>query len=190
MLVIYNNLPMLKYLIQLRADYTRKNNEDLTPFTLAAKLARKDIFHFLLKIKRQKLLVYADIACGAYALRDFDSLGLDGATNEKSALHLVVNGESDEHLEIISSYFSDLLDKKWNNYAKKRFYCELVFFTVYFSLFLACIFMKGDYYSYMRRLTEEQELNGTYCAANGSQPILVTCTCLYSGPTEPNKIVS
>lgn len=92
MLVIYNNLSMFKYLIKLKADYRIRNHQGLTPFLLAAKLARKDMFHFLLNIKRHKLLVYADIACGAYTLKDFDSLDFNGITNEKSALHLVVNG--------------------------------------------------------------------------------------------------
>ena len=83
---------MLKFLLKSGADCTIKNNRDLSPFTLAAKLGRKDIFHYLLNIRRNKLLVYADIACGAFALKDVDSIGVNGATNEKSALHLVVNG--------------------------------------------------------------------------------------------------
>lgn len=83
---------MVKFMIELNADYTIKNHFGLTPFLLSAKLAKKEIFHFLFNIKRSKLLVYADIACGAFPLEDFDSIGVDGHTNEKSALHLVVNG--------------------------------------------------------------------------------------------------
>ena len=92
MLVIHNNLTMIKFMIELRADFTIKNHFGLTPFLLSAKLAKKEIFHFLFNIKRNKLLVYADIACGAFPLEDFDSIKIDGHTNEKSALHLVVNG--------------------------------------------------------------------------------------------------
>ncbi len=189
MLVIYNNLSMLKYLIQSKADYSIRNKEALTPFTLSAKLARKDIFQYLLKIKRSKLLVYADIACGSYALRDFDSLGIDGTINEKSALHLIVNGKTNDHLEMISLYFSDLLYKKWNNYARKRFYSELFFFMVYFSLYLACILMKTDYYSYIRQLMDEQSINVSNCTLNNSKAIHETCVCFFSNSADPNKTV-
>lgn len=92
MLVIYDNLEMLKLMIHFGADHKVKNNEGLTPFTLAAKLARKEIFKYLMKLRHQRLLVYADIECGAIGLKDLDSIDADGLINEKSAFFLCVYG--------------------------------------------------------------------------------------------------
>lgn len=93
---------MIKLLLEFNPDLSLKNRQGLTPLTLAAKLARVEIFNHILEVKRKIYWVYADISCAAYLLRDVDTINDDGKTNDLSALYLIVNGVSFIYLFIFS----------------------------------------------------------------------------------------
>jgi hypothetical protein len=83
---------MIEFIMSFkRANISIKNRQELTPFALAAKLARKKIFHYFLSIKKNNLFLYADIACNYYNPKEIDSIDTDGMTNYYSALNLVIH---------------------------------------------------------------------------------------------------
>ena len=68
-----------------------KNKQNLTPLTLAAKLARKKMFQYILERKREYWFSYADVSCGAYPLDTIDSIAPDGTTDVNSAIFILSN---------------------------------------------------------------------------------------------------
>ena len=57
----------------------------------------------------------------AYPLAKIDTINEEsGNLNENSALYLVVYGESEAHLEMLDGLLEDLLDAKWEAFAKRR----------------------------------------------------------------------
>ena len=91
MLVINNNLSMFKLLLEFKASLDIENRQKLTPLTLAAKLARKEIFQYILERKREVMFTYADISCGTYPLDTIDTIASDGSINTNSAIYLIAN---------------------------------------------------------------------------------------------------
>jgi hypothetical protein len=92
---------MFKFLMQFKPDLKILNLQSLTPFTLAAKMARIEIFNYLLEVNRKTYWVYADISCAAYLLREVDTISENGTINTYSALHLVVHGVRTKQLKFI-----------------------------------------------------------------------------------------
>ena len=82
---------MFKLLASYQASTGIKNNQDLTPLTLAAKLARKDIFFFILEHSNVSFYTYADISCSAYPVKYLDTIMQnDGRTDMQSALYIIL----------------------------------------------------------------------------------------------------
>nr|KAG5691126.1 hypothetical protein BaRGS_030934 [Batillaria attramentaria] len=70
-----------------------KNTEQLTPLTLAASLAYKDMYDHVLKKEVQLFWIYSNVAATGYPLEHIDTISPDkGHTNSKSALNLIVYG--------------------------------------------------------------------------------------------------
>ena len=82
---------MFEMMLDYNSDLDIKNRQNLTPLTLAAKLARKEMFQFILGRKRQYWFSYADISCGAYPLETIDTISENGTTDTTSALFLIAN---------------------------------------------------------------------------------------------------
>jgi hypothetical protein len=82
---------MFEMMLEYNASLDIKNRQNLTPLTLAAKLARKELFQYILERKRQYWFSYADISCGAYPLDTLDSITEDGATDVNSAVFILSN---------------------------------------------------------------------------------------------------
>ena len=91
MLVINDNLSMFKLLLEFKASLDIENRQKLTPLTLAAKLARKEIFQYILERKKKVMFTYADISCGTYPLDTIDTIASDGSINTNSAIYLIAN---------------------------------------------------------------------------------------------------
>jgi hypothetical protein len=82
---------MFEMMLDYNASLDIKNRQNLTPLTLAAKLARKEIFQYILERKKQYWFSYADISCGAYPLDTIDSINPDGTTDVNSAIFILSN---------------------------------------------------------------------------------------------------
>lgn len=72
-----------------------RNNLQLTPLTLAAKLARIEMFFHIMNIEREIYWQIGSITCAAYPLSQIDTIDVDtGKISNNSALNLVVFGVS------------------------------------------------------------------------------------------------
>jgi len=142
MLVIHDNLEMFKLMLEFDVKLDIKNHQGLTPLTLAAKLARKEMFQFILKQQRHFIWCYADVVCVAYPLETVDTIGHDGQTDTTSALYLIANGKSIKHLELLEGLVIDMFNRKWSTYVKQRFYREVIIFLVYFLLSIVVVVLQ------------------------------------------------
>lgn len=73
-----------------------RNVLNLTPLTLAAKLARIEMFFHIMNIEREIYWQIGSITCAAYPLSQIDTIDIEtGNISKDSALNLVVFGVSD-----------------------------------------------------------------------------------------------
>ncbi|KAG8202146.1 hypothetical protein JTE90_010505 [Oedothorax gibbosus] len=118
-LVIQNKLEIFDMVYECGASLDIKNNQGLTPLTLAAKLAMKDIYFHILTLQREIYWELGNITCAAYPLDDIDTINSKtGEINKLSVLNLVVYGERIDHLDMLSGLLADLLNAKWNKFVK------------------------------------------------------------------------
>uniref|UniRef100_A0A914LMS4 Ion transport domain-containing protein n=1 Tax=Meloidogyne incognita TaxID=6306 RepID=A0A914LMS4_MELIC len=142
MTVIHENMEMLKLVYDTGGRLQLLNKQNLTPLTLAAKLAKKKMFQQILQLESEYLWDYGQASSIAYPLAKIDTINEEnGNLNENSALYLVVYGESEAHLEMLDGLLEDLLDAKWEAFAKRRWFMSLFgfcFFYIIFSLAYMC----------------------------------------------------
>ncbi|XP_046383635.1 uncharacterized protein LOC124154144 isoform X2 [Ischnura elegans] len=139
MLVIYEKVNTFDMAYEIGASLGIRNVLGLTPLTLAAKLARIEIFFHILNIEREIYWQIGSITCAAYPLSQIDTIDIEtGRINKNSALNLVVFGDKDEHLELMDGVLVDLLNAKWNAFVKSRFYQKFFLFLLYFLVSLVC----------------------------------------------------
>ncbi|KAF7637257.1 hypothetical protein Mgra_00003224 [Meloidogyne graminicola] len=142
MTVIHENMEMLKLVYDTGGRLQLLNKQNLTPLTLAAKLAKKKMFQQILQLESEYLWDYGQASSIAYPLAKIDTINEEnGNLNENSALYLVVYGESEAHLDMLDGLLEDLLDAKWEAFAKRRWFMSLFgfcFFYIIFSLAYMC----------------------------------------------------
>lgn len=137
MLVIYPKMGTLDMAYELGANMHIRNRLNLTPLTLAAKLARVEMFFHILNIEREIYWQLGSVTCAAYPLSQIDTIDVEtGHISKDSVLNLVVFGDKDEHLELMDNVLIDLLKVKWNTFVKNRFYRQFYFFAIYFLISL------------------------------------------------------
>ncbi|RNA00117.1 transient receptor potential cation channel subfamily V member 5 [Brachionus plicatilis] len=181
MLVIKNNLPMFKFMLNFKTSLKIKNRQGLTPLTLAAKLARKEIFQFILEKLRHVWFTYADISYGSYPLETIDTISNSGAIDTTSALYLITNGKTDDHLELLEGFIVDLINKKWSSYIKHKFYFEFFFYIIYLVISIFVIWMEREYFDYL-------DLNLNCAAPNRtSSNLKKKCACAYLNPNDSKR---
>ncbi|XP_064606487.1 transient receptor potential cation channel subfamily V member 5-like isoform X2 [Liolophura sinensis] len=129
MAVIANQVEMYKYAFQHHkkpAKPALKNNAKLTPLTLASKLGRHEIFLEMLELSSVVSWHYSNIKCSVYPLAPLDTISPSGNTNWQSALWFIINGETDEHLDMLEGgVIRQLLEEKWKTFAARRFFQRL-----------------------------------------------------------------
>ena len=134
-MVVYDNIKMFDLVVECGAAINIPNNLGLTPLTLAAYLARMDMFFHIASIERDVYWQLGNITCSAYPLRYLDTIDSDtGVLNKISALNLIVFGPKLEHLDLIEYVIVDLLKVKWNTFVKREFFKQMAQFTFFFSL--------------------------------------------------------
>ncbi|XP_041974280.1 transient receptor potential cation channel subfamily V member 5 [Aricia agestis] len=143
MLIIYNKIGTFDMAYEVGASLSIKNVLNLTPLTLAAKLARTELFFHILNIEREIYWQIGATTCAAYPLDLVDTIDTKtGLISKDSALNLVVFGEKDEHLELLEGMLIDLLKTKWNTFVKFRFYRQFILFACYFLVSLVCFTLR------------------------------------------------
>ncbi|XP_045489488.1 transient receptor potential cation channel subfamily V member 5 [Pieris rapae] len=143
MLVIYDKVNTFDMAYEVGASLNIRNVRNLTPLTLAAKLARTELFFHILNIEREIYWQIGATTCAAYPLGQVDTIDTQtGLISKDSALNLVVFGEKDEHLELLEGMLIDLLKTKWNTFVKFRFYRQFILFACYFVVSLVCFTLR------------------------------------------------
>ena len=62
---------------------------------------------------------YSNITCSTYPLEGLDTIDSDGKIAWNAALSFIVNGDTDDHLEMLEiGVIKRLLEDKWSTYAK------------------------------------------------------------------------
>lgn len=117
--------------------WMRRNNEGLTPFTLAAKLGRKKMFDYLLEERMQSLWSFGPVTCVIYPLDELDDL--HSKVEEKfydGAVEIIV---VNSHFELLMNpRIIALLDKKWKAFGERHFWRRIVFMIFFIIAF--CVF--------------------------------------------------
>lgn len=95
MLVIHEKLTTFDMAYETGANLHIKNVLNLTPLTLASKLARVEMFFHIINIEREIYWQLGSITCAAYPLEQIDTIDIrTGNISKDSALNLVVFGVS------------------------------------------------------------------------------------------------
>ena len=126
---------MWDMVVECGAAMNIENRAGLTPLTLAAYLARMDMFFHIASVEREVYWQLGNVTCSAYPLEYLDTIHSDtGELQTKSALNLIVFGPHLEHLDLIEYVIVDLLKAKWNSYIRKSFFRQFFAFSVYFTI--------------------------------------------------------
>ncbi|XP_076469164.1 uncharacterized protein LOC143299692 [Babylonia areolata] len=148
MLVIHEQSKLFKHAVRhpkspARTDILNKQN--LTALTLASKLGRSHIFKEMLDLGSIEFWRFSNTICSVYPLAAIDSIGPSGETNWHSALMIIVNGETDEHLEMLEGgVIRQLLDDKWKTFAKRRFIERLIIAVLHLLLLSVAIYTRPE----------------------------------------------
>ena len=132
MMVIHNNREMLNMVYKNGASMILKNRQGFTPLSLAARLARDDLFFHLLSINQSIYWKIGNIVAAASPLADLDTVdAVTGALDTQAALNQIVFGKEKNHLSLIDGVILALLRVKWNVVIKKKFCTMFVVFLGY-----------------------------------------------------------
>lgn len=184
MLVIHEKLGTFDMAYETGSDLYLKNLLNLTPLTLAAKLARVEMFFHILNIDREIYWQLGSITCAAYPLDQIDTIDrYTGNINKDSALNLVTFGvrfigilsfifnhvslqDKDEHLDLLEGVLIDLLKTKWNTFVKAKFYRQFYFFFMYFLVSLFAFGLRPKAFGSRKDEDDEEHRNSTRNNAN------------------------
>nr|CDJ83810.1 Ankyrin domain containing protein [Haemonchus contortus] len=140
MCVIHENMEMFRLAMESGARLNIANKQNLTPLTLAAKLAKKQVFMEILELEGDSVWAYGGSASTAYPLSKIDTINeVTGELNEASALSLVVYGEKKEHLDLLDGLLETVLEAKWQAFGKRSMLRSLLAFT-FFYIFVVAAF--------------------------------------------------
>lgn len=146
MLVIYEKVSVFDMAYEMGGSIDIKNVQNLTPLTLAAKLARIEMFFHILNIEREIYWQLGSITCAAYPLELIDTIDVNtGQINKDSCLNLVAFGDKLEHLDLLDGVLIDLLKTKWNKFVKDKFYKQFYKFSIYFLVSLVGFTLRPNF---------------------------------------------
>ncbi|CAF2968451.1 unnamed protein product [Rotaria sp. Silwood2] len=113
--------------------WKRLNKDGFTPLTLAAKLGLSDMFSFLLDERKNVQWRYGPVSCVLYPLDEVD-LEFQQEDAPPGALELIVQSA---HAELIMHpRLIDLVDRKWERFARRYFFRRFLVTLAYLFVFL------------------------------------------------------
>ncbi|XP_023240167.1 transient receptor potential cation channel subfamily V member 6-like [Centruroides sculpturatus] len=146
MVVIRDKLKMYGYALrhpQKPAKDCILNNYGLTPLTLACKLGRNKIFREMLDLSAIEFWRYTNITCSGYPLNALDTILPNGKTNWNSALMIILDGQTNEHLDMLDGgVIQRLLEEKWKTFARQHFLKRLVFIFLHLITLGIAVFLR------------------------------------------------
>jgi hypothetical protein len=88
---------------------------------------------------------YSDIKCLAYPLEGLDTVDSDGKIAWNAALSYIVNGDTDDHLDMLDiDVVARLLEDKWSTYAQVCQHMDRRTGGLYFNLkFIFFLFLRN-----------------------------------------------
>ena len=138
-LVVFDNMKMFDMAVECGAAINIENKLGLTPLTMAAYLAKCDMFFHIASIEREVYWQLGNVTCSAYPLKYLDTIhSQTGELQTKSALNLIVFGSKLEHLDLIEYVIVDLLNVKWKSFIRRTFYTQFLTFFLFFCLSSVC----------------------------------------------------
>ena len=144
MMVIHNKRDMLDMAYENGASTTLRNRQGLTPLSLAAKLARKEIFFHLLAINCSIYWKVGSIIATATPLADLDTIqAKTGELATQAALSQIVFGKEENHLSLLDGVVLELLKVKWKFFVKRRFYTMFFVFLCY-NILVTCYMLTEE----------------------------------------------
>ncbi|CAI9719439.1 transient receptor potential cation channel subfamily V member 5-like [Octopus vulgaris] len=174
MIVITNKVEFYKYAVKhmtIPGDTKMTNIYDLTPLALACKLGRPEIFHVMLELSAIELWRYSNITCSVYPIANLDTVDPDGVTSWTTALNLILDGETDEHLDMMEGkVIKQLLDEKWKTFAQRGFFKLLVFAFLHLILLSIAV--------YTRPISDFLQYRGAIDAVRFLCEIIVCILCI------------
>ncbi|CAF1156051.1 unnamed protein product [Adineta steineri] len=115
--------------------WKRLNKDGFTPFTLAAKLGVTDMFSFLLDERKIIQWRYGPVSCVLYPLDELEfEFQQEGRDARPGALELIVQSAQTEL--ITHPRMIDLLNKKWECFARRIFFRRFFVTLIYLFIFL------------------------------------------------------
>ncbi|PAA93433.1 hypothetical protein BOX15_Mlig006500g2 [Macrostomum lignano] len=146
MLVIHNNTEIYRLAVKHHkkpANPKLTNSAGLNPISLAAKLGRKDVFNEIIDLSSSEMWRFANITCKVYPLTGVDTIGQSGRTDWNSAFMYIINGTTDQHLDMLEQgLINQLLYEKWQKYARARFLQRLLMLTIHIIIMSAAIYLR------------------------------------------------
>ncbi|EFO93876.1 CRE-OCR-4 protein [Caenorhabditis remanei] len=140
---IHENWEMFKMALTLGADLHIQNRQNLTPLTLAAFLAKKEMMQKIVEEERTVNWTYGRTQSAAYPLEHVDSIEpTSGSINQKSVLTIAVYGEKAEHLSLLPHLLEQLVHHKWIAYGRKTLFAQLFMFCIYFVCVTSCFLLR------------------------------------------------
>ena len=109
-MVVYDNMRMFDLAVESGATINTLNNQLMTPLTVAAFLARKDMFFHIANLEREVYWQIGNVCCSAYPIEQLDSINSKtGELNTQSALNLIVFGVRKFHFIVLQSMLNLLM---------------------------------------------------------------------------------
>ncbi|CAF3380623.1 unnamed protein product [Rotaria sp. Silwood1] len=158
MLVIRDRMDMFKHAVRHPSKKARtdiRNNSDLTPLTLAAKLGRKELFLECLELAQVEIWRYSNIKCCTYPLRGIDTITDGGQIDWNSSLMSIVSGKTEDHLDMLDNMVIErLLNDKWSSFARVNFVRQLVLLCLHLLFLTTAVFLRNprDNQSLVKRI--------------------------------------
>ena len=145
-LVVFDNMKMFDMAVECGAAINIENKLGLTALTMAAYLAKCDMFFHIASIEREVYWQLGNVTCSAYPLKFLDTIhSQTGELQTKSALNLIVFGSKLEHLDLIEYVIVDLLNVKWKSFIRRTFYTQFFTFFLFFCLSSSCFLVRENF---------------------------------------------
>ncbi len=119
----------------------RRNDAEMTPFTLAADINDAKMLTFLMESRKVSQWSYGHVSCNLFPLDELDPMN-DRDSTFKGALQIIVDSAHLESLTI--PRIKDLLDTKWERCASSRFYAKFLMTCCYLFVFTVSCVLKSD----------------------------------------------